>query len=289
MTAHPRDAASTQPQELDTQPQELDTIPTPLDEAPVPPRAAMPAAPSQPAFAAVPASAVPPSPPSSTPAVAGAVDLRSLRLRAGQALQVGLAGAAAPDPAQPDLQFLAAISGKGVMVGPAAESAAAGAPPPSLGLRPGQDVVVRGFTGQHDFSFGARVLQTFVEPFVYALLAYPAQVQARQVRQSLRLRMALPAQVQTFGAPALPATVVDLSPHGALLHTAQPLGRPDDLLTLTLQGMVEERRMDVLLHARIRHQQGGGAQGQHTGVQFIGVQEREWLLLQAMCGGGAPR
>lgn len=271
MTADPRDIDTTQPQELDT-------VPAPLDELP---------AGARPPVGRPAAAAVPPSPTSlASPAAAGqqALDLRSLRLRAGLALQVTQAGATAADPSQPDLQFLAAISGKGVMVGPAAEAAAAGAAPPSLTLRPGQDVVVRGFTGQHDFCFTARVLQTFVDPFVYALLAYPAQVQARQVRQARRLGTALPAQVQAYGRPAGPATVVDLSPHGALLHTAQALGRPDDLVTLTLHAVVRDRRLDVLLHARIRHTQPAGADGQHTGVQFIGVQQQEWLVLQAMCG-----
>lgn len=266
MTADPRDSVTTQPQELDT-------IPSPLDERP----AGGSAGPAGPGPGAALASA-----PSQAATAAQATDLRSLRLRAGLALQVTPAGAGAADPAQPDLQFLAAISGKGVMVGPAAEAAAAGAAPPALTLRPGQDVVVRGFTGQHDFSFAARVLQTFVDPFVYALLAYPAQVQARQVRQAQRLRTALPAQVQAFGTDPVAATVVDLSPHGALLHTAQPLGRPDDLITLTLHAVVRDRRLDVLLHARIRHVQPGG-DGQHSGVQFIGVQQQEWLVLQAMC------
>lgn len=272
MTTDPRDHDTTQPQELDT-------VPAPLDELPAGARPSPPA--TRPA-AATPASAAAALPPAGMDAAAQLLDLRSLRLRAGLALQVTLAGASAADPAQPDLQFLAAISGKGVMVGPAAEAAAAGAAPPALTLKPGQEVLVRGFTGQHDFSFAARVLQTFVDPFVYALLAYPAQVQARQVRQALRLRTALPAQVQAFGTDPVAATVVDLSPHGALLHTAQALGRADDLITLTLHAVVRDRRLDVLLHARIRHVQPGG-DGQHTGVQFIGVQQQEWLVLQAMC------
>ncbi|MFZ5521319.1 MAG: PilZ domain-containing protein [Pseudomonadota bacterium] len=285
MTADPRDHDTTQPQELDT-------VPAPLGELPAGARRSPPARPaladaspaSRPAAAASTQPTAPSPAAGNTDAAAQLLDLRSLRLRAGLALQVALAGAA--DPAQPDLQFLAAISGKGVMVGPAAEAAAAGAAPPALTLKPGQEVLVRGFTGQHDFSFATRVLQTFVDPFAYALLAYPAQVQARQVRQAPRLRTAVPAQVQSFGADPVPATVVDLSPHGALLHTAQPLGRPDDLITLTLHAVVGDRRLDVLLHARIRHTQSAGTGGQHTGVQFIGVQQQEWLVLQAMCGVG---
>lgn len=219
-------------------------------------------------------------------AVATAVDLRRLRLRAGLAVQVEVQGGGQPaaDPVQPELQFLAAISGKGVMVGPAAEAASAQAAPPALTLKAGQDVIVRGFTGQHEFAFGARVLQTFIDPFVYALLSYPAEVQARQVRQAPRLRTALPAHVQPADGAARDATVVDLSPHGALLHSTQPPGRVDDLLTLTVHAVVRDRRMDIVLPAKVRHTQAAGADGHHTGVQFVGVQDAEWLVLQALCG-----
>lgn len=201
------------------------------------------------------------------------VSLRHLRMRPGLSIRLGLAR---PQGAlHLEVQFLAAIAGKGVMVGPYSHEGSAHTG--SMGLSHGEDVVVQGFTGQHDFSFPARVLQTFVEPFVYALLTYPDVVQARQVRRAMRIRTALPAQVQAAGG-AVPtdATVIDLSVAGALVRSPAALGAVDTRVTLSLA----DRSVPLLLNARICHtqpaQEGGG---HHSGLQFLDVQQNDWLAL----------
>lgn len=115
------------------------------------------------------------------------ISLKELGLRPGLALQVRrlVEGASKKEG-----QLFGAIENRGVMVGPQ------GPEGEDTGLTEGDVCIVRGFTGQHEFSFISKVLQTYEKPFVYALLAYPTQVDARQVRQSLRTKTSWPVTVQ---------------------------------------------------------------------------------------------
>jgi hypothetical protein len=112
--------------------------------------------------------------------------LKSLGLKPGMALQTRrlVEGAS-----KKESQYFGAIEGKGVMVGPL------GADGARTELDEGEVCVVRGFTGQYEYSFLTKVLQTFEKPFAYALLAYPAQVDARKVRQSMRTKTSWPSKI----------------------------------------------------------------------------------------------
>ena len=90
------------------------------------------------------------------------LSLKSLGLRPGMALQTRRM---VEGTSKQEAQYFSAIEGKGVMVGPL------GAESKDTGLESGEVCVVRGFTGQYEFSFLSKVLQTFEQPFIYALLA----------------------------------------------------------------------------------------------------------------------
>ena len=137
-----------------------------------------------------------------------------MRLRAGMTLQTKRL---VQGSTLKDAQFLAAIESKGVMVGPVGPDGV------STGLEVGEVCIVRGFTGQHEFSFLSKVLQTFETPFAYALLSYPKQVDARQVRQSMRIVTSLPAQLREPGQSVMSAqetTLIDISTAGAMVRTS---------------------------------------------------------------------
>ena len=113
--------------------------------------------------------------------------LKAMGLRPGMALQTKRLVEGAP---KNEAQYFSAIEGKGVMLGPL------GADSKDTGLLAGEVCIVRGFTGQHEFSFLSKVLQTFEQPFIYALIAYPEYVEARLVRQSLRIKTSWPTKVK---------------------------------------------------------------------------------------------
>ena len=198
--------------------------------------------------------------------------LKALGLRSGMPLQTRRL---VEGTSKTEAQFFGAIEGKGVMVGPASTDAE------QTGLTSGDVCIVRGFTGQFEFSFLSKVLQTFEKPFAYALLAYPAQVDAKRVRQSLRTKVAWPAAVRlNANAPFQPAALVDLSLHGAMVRSEIPLGGVGDAITLQLKGDMEALPITVQLQAHIcHHSRPPGQQTYIAGMAFKDISATDKLQL----------
>ena len=190
--------------------------------------------------------------------------LKTLGLRTGMALQTRRL---VEGTSKKESQFFGAIEGKGVMVGPL------GSESDQTGLEAGEICVVRGFTGQYEFSFVSKVLQTFEKPFVYALLAYPAHVDARLVRQSMRTKTAWPTRVHPAPGPngsapaAIEVALVDISLSGAMISAPSPLAAVGDMLTLGIDVKVEDETVHLLLPASICHCNKAGL----TDTFFIGL------------------
>lgn len=185
-----------------------------------------------------------------TPATAVRVPLKDLGLRPGMALQTRrlVEGAV-----KKEAQYFGAIESKGVMVGPQ------GSDGESTELEEGQACIVRGFTGQYEFSFVTKVLQTFEKPFVYALLFYPAEVDARMVRQSMCTKTAWPTAVRNVGkdgrpgAQALASTLVDISMQGAMIHMSAAPQAVGETIQINISTVVEGAATQLPLTATICH------------------------------------
>lgn len=201
------------------------------------------------------------------------VSLRSLKLRPGVALQTQGVGPGSP---KLEAQFLAAIEGKGVMVGPHGASSYGKSP-----LKAGDEYTVQGFTGQHDFSFKAQVIQTFEVPFVYALLVYPKVVQARLVRRSLRMKTSLPAKVSLpAGSSAMNVTLIDVSPFGAMVHAPTTVGAIGDLVNLAVGVEFEGEMVNLEIPSALCHSHKADAgDGVHVGMSFKVTSQRDKLIL----------
>lgn len=198
------------------------------------------------------------------------VSLKALNLRPGIALQVRrlVEGASKKEG-----QLFGAIENKGVMVGPQ------GPEGEETGLTEGDICIVRGFTGQHEFSFISKVLQTFQKPFVYALLAYPTQVDARQVRQSMRTRTNWPVSAQA-GGRAQDGMLVDISMQGAMIRTAESCTAVGATLTLNIHASVEDEQTTLALQAVVCHSQKAPTGDAHiTGMAFQGLSQQDKLVL----------
>lgn len=195
------------------------------------------------------------------------MSLRQLRLRSGTALQTQCRLPGAP---KEEAQFLAAIDGKGVMVAHEGRTV----------LAVGSDYHVRGFTGQYDFQFSAPALQIFDAPFAYALLAYPAAVKVRKVRQAARMKVSLPASVRLPGSDApIAATILDLSIFGAMFHVPVEVGSVGDAVQIDVRFMFEIESVRLSVGSTIRHSQPCNSGGQHVGVSFRDVTSDDKLLL----------
>jgi hypothetical protein len=168
-----------------------------------------------------------------------------------------------------ELQFLGLMGGKGVLVEPLGVACL------REGMRAGEPFHVHGFTGEFDFGFETRCVRVFdftfrEPPLAYALLAYPAVVNARRVRRARRVQASLPGQVALAGDPAsmVPATVRDLSVAGALLETRQPLGAVGAEAVLRLVVDFEGEPLELVLPAIVCRCDAAGHGGALSGVLF---------------------
>lgn len=205
------------------------------------------------------------------------ISLRALGLRAGMALQTRrlVEGAS-----KIESQFFGAIDGKGVMVGPLGPDGV------QTGLEEGEVCVVRGFTGQHEFSFLSKVLQTFEKPFVYALLAYPAQVDARLVRQSMRTKTSWPTTVllrdKTIPANThvLDVTLVDVSLCGAMVKAPSALAAVGETITVCMTVSFDGAPVELTLASRVCHNNKAGAEAAfYVGMAFTNLTQHDKLVL----------
>jgi hypothetical protein len=127
------------------------------------------------------------------------------------------------------------------------------------GMSSGETFIIRGFTGQYDFHFTSLVLQavdfTFKEPaYAYAVLSFPEVVEARKVRNALRIKTSLPAAATLAGSDiAHPVTLVDLSIDGALVRSSSALGAIGDLVTLDFSMSSELGPAHLVTLARVCH------------------------------------
>ncbi|MEQ1657586.1 MAG: PilZ domain-containing protein [Hylemonella sp.] len=198
------------------------------------------------------------------------ITLKELGLRPGIALQVRrlVEGASKKEG-----QLFGAIENRGVMVGPQ------GPEGEDTGLTEGDVCIVRGFTGQHEFSFISKVLQTYEKPFVYALLAYPTQVDARQVRQSLRTKTSWPVTVQ-LGELKLDGQLLDISMQGAMISTPTATAAVGKTLDLSIGAVVEGEPITLALKATVCHAHKAADDTCHfTGMAFHGLNQQDKLVL----------
>jgi hypothetical protein len=201
--------------------------------------------------------------------------LKALALRSGMALQTRRL---VEGTSKKEAQYFGAIEGKGVMVGPHSADAT------QTGMEAGEVCVVRGFTGQYEFSFLSKVLQTFEKPFAYALLAYPAQVDAKRVRQSLRTKVSWPTTARPTtaaeGTLAQLVDLVDLSTDGAMVRADQTLGTVGQHVQLAMELEVEDQAAQLQLRGRICHH-NRATDGDHyfVGLAFEATSQNDKLLL----------
>jgi hypothetical protein len=203
--------------------------------------------------------------------------LKELGLRPGMAMQTRrlVDGAV-----KKESQFYGAIESKGVMVGPQ------GPDGEKTELEEGQVCVVRGFTGQYEFSFVSKVLQIFEKPFAYALLAYPAEVDARMVRQSMRTKTSWPTTVRTTGkdgsaaAQALAASLVDISMQGAMISSPSALATIGDTIQIHIAAVVEDVATHLPLKAVICHNnKSRDGDSYYIGMAFKNLSQQDKLVL----------
>ena len=197
--------------------------------------------------------------------------LKTLRLRPGLFLQIQRMREGTPVE---EAQFIAAIEGKGVMLTPSGKDSL------KTEIIIGEEYLIQGFTGQTDFSFTAPALNVFNAPFAHVLFAYPAAVKAKKVRQSMRMKTALPATISPCGQNTpLEVSIVDLSVAGAMILSPRSVGVIGSLFDLVFPIKFDDVDTNLNIVAKLRHSNVADNEGRKIGLSFENLSREHKLLL----------
>lgn len=219
---------------------------------------------------------------SSNPASAevSQVSLESLKLRPGTTLQLYQQAQSTPVC---EVKLLGVVRGRSVMVGFKGDGGAKNAPVA------GKEYVIRGFSGQHDFSFSSQAIQVFTTPVTYAMLAYPGTVGAREVRKMIRTKVSLRATASLHGKN-IPheVTLVDVNVAGAKMATLARIGPPGELVNLAFAVEIDKNKVDMELLSTIRYttKSDSGGEGYSIGVEFKDLTRDNQLVLHYLASQG---
>lgn len=153
-------------------------------------------------------------------------------------------------------------------------------------VREGTHYNVKGFSGTVHFTFKAKVVAVYAQPYPHMHLEYPKQVQATKIRKALRAVANLPATLfNPFTRKLTPVTLRDLSVGGGQLVLPDPVVRKDDKLTLSfkikLDDDLEEEVSTEVIVRTVETQVSRGATVHTMGVQFLGLDKDARLLVMS--------
>lgn len=200
------------------------------------------------------------------------VSFESLKLRPGLSLEIQQTSQGST---KDNVQLLAAVKGKSIMVALKGESGV------KTTLEAGKNYIIRGFSGQLDFTFSSLVSQIFCVPFEYAMLTYPDSVEARIVRKTVRTKTSLPAVVSPLGKDIqLNVVLADLSISGAMINAPSALGTQGDAIKLGFTTELDNKKIDLSLLANIRYANKCEVSGRYNiGVEFNDVSQNDKFAL----------
>jgi len=164
-----------------------------------------------------------------------------------------------------------------------------------LFIREGQTFIVRAFTGKTAFGFTSSVIRVCNAPTPYLHLSYPKQLQGVEIRSVKRLPVNMIATVQKIEeavaeeeAPSLPCLIINVSPSGALIAAAQPLGKINDTLLIAfrikigpIDGYIETQGI-IRSITPVDDNSSENKYNMHHGMQFKELQQTDILLLHSL-------
>ncbi len=157
-------------------------------------------------------------------------------------------------------------------------------------MREGQVLIARAFSGRAAYAFNTEVERVCTLPYPYLHLAFPALVQGVPVRCEPRIRLRMTASVTRTSSPGDPVAVqiVDLSPSGARLDAPERLAGKGEIVRLSFRLKLEQDDAYFVNEAIVRsarEERRAGAGGRRNflhGIEFVGMQPNERLLLRTL-------
>lgn len=194
-----------------------------------------------------------------------------MRLGCGHTLQMHIEG----QQTNYNVQFIGSLKGVGFITTlPMAEGK-------GLWMPPGGHYTFRVLSGENAFAFTTQVIRARATPYPHVHFKYPSAVRSRQVRKSHRVGLQLAIELSAGDAAPIPATLLDLSMHGARLETPAPLAGDEWRLSLPISLAEVESRIQIPATVRNRNDPATDAPDQtaHYGVEFGQLPQQEAMLL----------
>ena len=172
------------------------------------------------------------------------------------------------------VQFIGTIKGQSVLVTLPFENGK------GMWMQAGHTFVLRGFNGIYAYAFSSQVIRPRAHPFPYIHFSWPRVIDCQLVRKSLRVEVALPAQITLPDNSSVAVTLLDLSTPGSMLDSPAALGTVDDhakiCFTVDFEG--NETRIDLSVIIRNIHPKEDGT-GFRIGVGFEAASRNDALIL----------
>ncbi|TFW20695.1 flagellar brake protein [Duganella callida] len=156
-----------------------------------------------------------------------------------------------------------------------------------ISLNEGDKLTIRVFSGVNVCSFSCVVQRVFPRPLFYAHLSFPVSIQGTSLRTAMRVKVDIPAQVNTSNGHTS-VFLVNLSVSGALIESPKQLPEYDAQVALSFYLIAQpgNRQVKVDAQASIRNinvVKPATADKQEVftyGVQFIDLDPVHYTMLQ---------
>jgi|GEM_PF-420381 len=148
----------------------------------------------------------------------------------------------------------------------------------------GQQLSFRIFSGVNIFTFNCTVKTTFLAPYYYMHISFPADIKKTALRDAIRAKADLPVQIN---GPFKPAMMTDISVSGAAIASDEILGEPGEELLISFICPVSLTHQDIPIKTTVKicnvHQIPGMQKNTPAslyGVMFHDISPTNKVILQ---------
>lgn len=161
----------------------------------------------------------------------------------------------------------------------------------SLPMVESERLVVRVFSGTSAYAFVTWVERISAAPYPYMHLVFPEKVFGTEIRKVVRVKVNLPVEIRAaHDQPGVAARIIDISTRGALIESAQELGKVQERLRLAFafRPGEDESEAKLVTEAVIQNVRAGKSEAAPGtamvlhGVNFDKLTENDAILLQAL-------
>ena len=157
-------------------------------------------------------------------------------------------------------------------------------------VMPGDQLIMRVFSGQNAFGFACDVQRVCKVPYSYLHISFPKKIQGTVIRKAARVRTKIIVKVRAEEGDTTEHTAVisNLSANGALLDGRRTMANMGDTLRLSFKLKLHNIEAELSVAAVVRTVfddetlKQSGTSLAHFGLQFVGLDPNDQMLLQSM-------